>query len=301
MQGSCSPTSRRACPPSPRTTRWAITAATFGNHEFDWGKQTLIDRTQQATYPYLSANIVQNDTGNCATAGWTAPSFAQPFVVKTVGVAPNQVKVAFTAVTTPETPIITIASATEGLCFKDPVASIVRLYDAMKAQADVIVVLSHLGFNDGGYGYGIPIIGDKTLAQKLIDAGKPANLIIGGHSHTDLSAATMVGSTAVVQAHYNGRKVGRADFTFDPATKAVTVNWQRLVVSTTGEKDPTIDALIQSYANDPAYQALINTPVGYVQVDLARKGGKVDQMMAAFVDDAIYNWLNNDATADQRR
>ena len=50
----------------------------------------------------------------------------------------------------------------------------------------MIVVLSHLGFNDGGYGYGIPVYGDKTLAQKLIDAGKPVNLIIGGHSHTDM-------------------------------------------------------------------------------------------------------------------
>ena len=28
----------------------------------------------------------------------------------------------------------------------------------------------------------------------------------------------MVGNTAVVQAHYDGRKVGRADMTFDPGT-----------------------------------------------------------------------------------
>ena len=274
MQGSLLSNLQKGAPTIATYNAMGYVAATFGNHEFDWGKETLIQRTSEATYPYVSANIVVNDTGNCATAGWGAPSFAKSYVVKTVGVAPNQVKVAFTGVTTPETPIITIASATEGLCFKDPVASLTRLYDEMKAQADVIVVLSHLGFNDGGYGYGIPVIGDKTLAQKLIDAGKPANLIIGGHSHTDLSAATMVGNTAVVQAHYNGRKVGRADFTFDPATKAVTVAWQRLTVSTTGDKDPTIDALIQTYASDPAYQALINTPVGYAQVDLRARAAR---------------------------
>ncbi len=51
-------------------------AATFGNHEFDWGKQTLIDRTQQASFPFVTANIVVNDTGDCATAGWTTPDFA---------------------------------------------------------------------------------------------------------------------------------------------------------------------------------------------------------------------------------
>ncbi len=33
--------------------------ATFGNHDFDWGQTTLADRTAQATYPFVTANIVQ--------------------------------------------------------------------------------------------------------------------------------------------------------------------------------------------------------------------------------------------------
>ena len=58
-------------------------AATFGNHEFDWGLDVLSSRTGEATYPYLSANIVVDDTGNCNTAGWTKPSFiAAPYTVK---------------------------------------------------------------------------------------------------------------------------------------------------------------------------------------------------------------------------
>ena len=157
--------------------------ATFGNHEFDWGQPNLIARTAQATYPFVTANIV---AGTCDASNWTTPSFAKPYVIQTVGTAPNQVKVAFIGVTTTETPTITIASSTAGLCFKDPADAILHYYDTLKANADVIVVLSHLGFNDGGYGYGIPVYGDKTLAQKLIDAGSPVPLIIGGHSHTDL-------------------------------------------------------------------------------------------------------------------
>ena len=35
------------------------------------------------------------------------------------------------------------------------------------AGAEVIVVLSHLGYTDGGYGYGFPVYGDQTLATKL--------------------------------------------------------------------------------------------------------------------------------------
>ncbi|MEI8084126.1 MAG: metallophosphatase, partial [Actinomycetes bacterium] len=292
MQGSLLSNLQKGVPVIATYNAMGYDAATFGNHEFDWGKQTLIDRTTQATYPYTSANIVVNDTSNCGTAGWTAPAFAQPFVVKTVGTVPNQVKVGFIGVTTIETPIITVATATAGLCFKDPADAILYYYDALKAQADVIVVLSHLGYSDGGYG--IPVYSEQTLAKKLNDAGKPANLIIGGHSHTNLAAATMVGDTAVVQAYSNGRNLGRADMTFDPDTKAVTINWQRNAISTTGAKDSTIDALITSYATDPDYLALVKQPIGYSAVDLPRNGGATDNMLGTFIDDAIYNYLNTD-------
>jgi len=92
--------------------------ATFGNHEFDWGQDVLGDRVEEATYPYVSANIVVNDTGNCATAGWETPAFVDaPYEILTVG-SPVSVKVGVIGVTTAETPIITIAEATERLMFQ---------------------------------------------------------------------------------------------------------------------------------------------------------------------------------------
>ncbi len=96
----------------------------------------LTNRTGEATYPYVTANIVSNDTGNCATAGWTKPAFADgPFIVQTVGTAPNAVKVAFIGVTTTEVPTITVATATDGLCFKDPADSSCITMMQMKAAA----------------------------------------------------------------------------------------------------------------------------------------------------------------------
>jgi 2',3'-cyclic-nucleotide 2'-phosphodiesterase (5'-nucleotidase family) len=296
--------------------------ATFGNHEFDFGQVNLAARTTQADYPYVTANIVQNDTGNCATANWLTPAFADaPYKILEVG-SPVSVKVAFIGVTTTETPTITVATATAGLCFKDPADSIIHYYDAMKADgADVIVVLSHLGYADGGYGYGIPVYGDQTLATKLNTAGKPVNLIIGGHSHTNmLPAATVVGSTTIAHAYYNGRNVGRAEITVS-TTGSVSVNWKTIAwkipptttpPSTTpfGWKeyssstsfvdflgdvsDSAITTLINGYKSVPGYVTLVNTPVGYSSVNLIRSGGTVDNMMATFVDDAIYNYLNTD-------
>lgn len=293
MQGSLLSNIQKGEPTIAVFNAMGYNVATFGNHEFDWGQTVLNERVTQAEYPFVSANIVVNDTGNCATAGWNSPSFTQPYVIQTITSGAETVKVGVIGVTTPETPIITIAEATAGLCFKDAADSILHYYDAMKAEADVLVVLSHLGYADGGYGYGIPVYGDQTLAAKLNTAGKPVNLIIGGHSHTDLTSATVVGTTTIVQAHYNGRKVGRADVTVNP-DGSIAINWTRIVVSTSGEEDAAIKALITSYSSDPDYQALINTPIGYVQTDLLRDYNG-DSMMADFVDDAIFGYLNHDA------
>lgn len=291
MQGSLLSNLGKGEPTIAALNAMGTKVATFGNHEFDWGQQTLIDRTQQAAYPFVAANIVTNDTGNCATAGWTSPSFTKPYDIQAVA----GLRVGVIGVTTTETPTITVASATAGLCFKDPFDSIVHYYDALKADTDVIVVLSHLGYADGGYGYGIPAYGDQTLADKLFKAGKPVPLIIGGHSHTNLTAATVVdGVTTVAQAYYNGRALGRADITVDPATKAATVVWQKLAISTTGAEDPLVKGVIDGYANDPDYLAMVNQPIGYSAVDLPRGGGTVDNMMGTFIDDAIMGYLNED-------
>ena len=163
-----------------------------------------------------------------------------------------------------------------------------------------MVVLSHNGYADGGYGYGFTVYGDQTLAAKLNTAGKPVNLIIGGHSHTDLAAATVVGNTAVVQAHYAGRKVGRADFTVNPDG----TGRDRLVADhrlhQRRPRMPPSRPWSTGYASDPAYLALINQPIGYTQIDLLRNYNG-DSIMGPFIQDAVYGALNEDADLDQRR
>jgi 2',3'-cyclic-nucleotide 2'-phosphodiesterase (5'-nucleotidase family) len=291
MQGSLLSNLWKGKPVIDAFNNMGYNATTPGNHDFDWGQTVLTTREEEANFPFLSANIVENDTGNPATAGWTSPDFVIPYTVLTVG-SPTSIKVGVIGVTTQETTSITVPSATAGLCFKDPADSILHYYDEINAQTDVIVVLAHLGVEDGGYGYGFDVYGERSLAQKLIDAGKPVNLIIGGHSHTNMTSALMVGNTKVVQAYYNGRKIGRADFSV-AADYTVTINWSVITVGTSDPQDAAIQSLIDAYATDSNYTSLINQPIGYVQTDLLRNYNG-DSMMGDFVDDSIYHSLNND-------
>ncbi len=275
-------------------------AATFGNHEFDWGQTVLMSRTQEAGYPFLAANLVVSDSGSCTTAGWTSPSFTDPWMTMTVGTPDNEIILGIIGVTSQETPYITSASATDGLCFKDATESVLHYYDAVRAAgAQAIVILSHLGYTDGGYGYGIPVYGDQTLATRLAAAGKKADLIIGGHSHTNLQStgARVISGTTIVQGYYSGRQVGRADMTYDKTSGNVSIKWQPLVIANTAIATNTAAAArLATWTNDPAYQALINQIIGFTKVDLVRNYNNGDNTMGAFINDALYNDLNNDGT-----
>ncbi len=300
MQGSLLSNLQKGLPTIDYYRTAGFDAATFGNHEFDWGQTVLGERIAQAESPATADEtpmqmVVANITTKAADGSCTWGPFnpaVTPYELFTVGAAPNTATVAVIGVGSVETPYITIAEATAGLCFRDPAESIQHYYAAMDAESDFIVVLSHNGFTDGGYGYGFTVYGDQTLASKLNTAGTPVDLIIGGHSHTNLSTATKVGNTTVVQAYYNGRRVGRADVTIDGTTK--TLSWASLVVSTSDPQYPPVLDMVSGYVSDPAYQALINQPIGYTQVDLLRNYNG-DNMMGDFVDDAIYGALNEDA------
>jgi len=310
MQGSLLSNINKGAPTIDYYKQIGYDVAVYGNHEFDWGQEILAKRALQAAddslpgsaFPMVAANITAKVGDSCD--GWDKavlvgadPSETytiEPYTIIDMTTAEGEVKVGVIGVGSVETPHITIAEATEGLCFKDPATSIIHYYDEMKtAGADVMVVLSHNGWTDGGYGYGFTVYGDQTLAKMLNDAGKPVNLIIGGHSHTNITAPVVVGLTTVVQAYYAGRQVGRADITYNTTTDAVSIVWSKLQVAKDGPQDPTIDALIDSYATDPDFLALINEPIGYTQVDLPRNYNG-DGMMGTFIQDAVYYQLNND-------
>ncbi len=296
MQGSLLSNLKKGEPTIDILNFVGLDAATFGNHEFDWGQTVLISRTLEATYPYVSSNIVVSNTGSCATAGWTTPAFVDaPWITITIGTSVS-VTVGILGVTTQETPFITLAGNTQGLCFKDPADSITHYFNDVKAQSDVVIVLSHLGLTDGGYGYGFPVYGDRTLADKLNTAGKKPDLIIGGHSHTDMAAAEVRNGITIAQAHYATRKVGKATIAVETSTHSVTsLNWTRLTVGATS--DAATAAQIATWTSDPAYQALISQVIGYTNIPLVRDYNG-DGMMAEFIDDAIYNQLNTDGTPD---
>ena len=228
--------------------------ATYGNHEFDKGQDILQTRTAQSNFPWVSANIVLEGTE------WEHPTWSEPYVILDKGGA----DIGIIGVTTDETPQVTLKGTTEGLVFRDPTETILHYYDEVKAQSDALIVLAHMGTNDSG-----PYKGLQTVAQELIDAGKPVDLMIGGHQHQPLGNPLWVGNTAIIQAGYYGRWLGVADVTVNPATKSLRLNgYQLTTINNTLTPDPDVEARVAYWADIVA--PIIEQPIGTTNVSLVR-------------------------------
>jgi len=197
----------------------------FGNHEFDKGQEELQMRVAQSNFPWLGANLVLEGTD------WDLPSWARAYEILELGSGKNRVRLGVLGLAGEETPDVTLLGTTDGLEFKDLTETILHYYDEVLAQSDALVVLVHMGTQDSG-----PYKGLTTVAQELIDAGKPVDLMIGGHQHQALFNPIYVGDTAIVAAGYYGRWLGQVDVSINVETKHLSVEEYQLVTIT----NPTV-------------------------------------------------------------
>ena len=207
--------------------------AIFGNHEFDKGQDELQARVAQSNFPWLGANVVLEGTD------WDLPPWAQAYEILELGSGKNRVRLGVLGLAGEETPDVTLLGTTEGLMFKDLTDTILHYYDEVLAQADALVVVVHMGTSDSG-----PYKGLTTVAQELIDAGKPVDLMIGGHQHQALFNPVYVGDTAIVAAGYYGRWLGQVDVSINVGTKQLSVEGYQLHTITNPSK--TIQDLIDA-------------------------------------------------------
>jgi len=201
--------------------------ATLGNHEWDYGQQVLKDRIAEAKFDYVNANV----TG--VNLGWKSN------VIKNV----DGINIGLFGVITSDLPIIVAPSSLTGVGVADPIATAKDQIADLKGQgAQYIVALSHCGYENGG----APL--DPAIA-----AGAPGiNLIIGGHSHTVLKTAAMVGKTMITQTGTAGAYVGKEVIDFTTYQGKVTrqsVSYELVPTVTSVPEDPAIKAIVDGYNN----------------------------------------------------
>lgn len=186
--------------------RMKLTALTVGNHEFNKPRDVLLRQMKWAKFPFLSANIYKDGK----------PFFTQ-YIIKDIA----GVKVAIVGFTTEHTRVLQGPNS-EDLEFKNVIEVAKLLIPEIKKEANVIIALTHLGV---GQGYS----DIYTTADQLAKEVEGIDLIIDGHSHTNMSAPMIVNGVPIVQAFEWAKVVGKADI-YVEGGKVVKIEWQAIPV-----------------------------------------------------------------------
>jgi 2',3'-cyclic-nucleotide 2'-phosphodiesterase (5'-nucleotidase family) len=151
-------------------------AAALGNHEFDWGLDTLRARVADSRFPWLAANLYETATGR-------HPAWAQPWVL----IERDGVRVGVIGLAQEQTPELVMAGITEGLEFRSSPEAVDRYAaEARAAGADFVVVVAHEGVvcREPGSAPTEPSAGcEGRLADIARQVRVPVDLFLGGHTH----------------------------------------------------------------------------------------------------------------------
>lgn len=193
---------------------------TPGNGDFYNGLRNLGERIAQARFKTLAANVMYL---------LNSRPLAEDFVIEQAGA----MRIAFVGLCT----VRTTHPSAVGLKVNDPVETAKKLVPALQKQADMVVVVSHLGMPED---------------QKLAAAVAGIDLIIGGHSHTLLPTGKQIKSpdgrnVLICQAGELLRYMGQVDLT------AVSTAGRWTITDLTARVIP----LNQNVKIDPAVTALI--------------------------------------------
>lgn len=165
-------------------------AATLGNHEFDYGLEILEKVVREANFPIVSSNYDFSQTA--------LKNLIKPFII----LKKDGVRIGVIGINIQPRGLIA-AGNYEGMKFLDPVKTANEMAELLttKYKCDMIVCLSHLGYN-----------ADLNLAEST----KGIDLIVGGHSHTYMKEpATRKNldnkEVTIFQTNGRGVYVGRLD------------------------------------------------------------------------------------------
>ena len=243
-----------------------LDAAAVGNHEFDWGVGVLLERMEEANFPFLVANMTEKSTG-------TAPQWAKPYEVFEV----QGVRVAVIGLSTVSTPETTLPSYVRDYDFLDPASIANRLVEEiLPGQADLVVLLCHLGLF---WGDGESSRGELAQVAKRVNG---VAAIVAGHTH-QLFAGKLSG-IPTVEALASGAFLGRIDLVFDVDHRKVLSSQVRTqkILADSIEPDPDVEALVARYRED--LDDLIQQVIGEADSAIARRAGGESAMGNLVVD-----------------
>ena len=239
-----------------------------GNHDFNYGKERLLELAAMAQFPIVCANVIDNATGE---------TILPPYTILDV----NGMQVGIFGLATDETLYKTHPKNVEGLTFRNPAEVAQEMVDVLRKKVHVLICLGHLGV-DG------ETINTSTSVMEAVEG---IDLFIDGHSHTAMEEGTMTANGLIVQAGYHDKNLGIATIDYSMETGAsASAKLLSKKAAAEIEDDPAIVALIDDIKTEN--EKITSIVVAHTDVYLDGERGNVrtgstnlgDMICAALID-----------------
>ncbi|HLN64175.1 MAG TPA: bifunctional UDP-sugar hydrolase/5'-nucleotidase [Symbiobacteriaceae bacterium] len=244
---------------------------TVGNHDFDHGPANMQALREQSNFEWLSANTEVVDQS--ATP-------IQPFEGYKIIETDLGQKIGFIALT--QTPPATGTKNQVGLRFNDPVVVAQQLIAELRDQVNLLVVVSHNGVD-----------WDTANAPAL----QGADLIIGAHSHTNLTKPTVVAGIPIVQVGNSGANVGDIVLT-QTNTVALTAGAAGGAYEVATAKLTAVDPAVKEVVDrwNAQMAPTLATKIGYNTANMTSTGSKTtnDIALGNLIADSMRYYMDAD-------
>lgn len=231
-------------------------AAAAGNHEFDFGLDTLAARVAEMNFPLLGANIRYKSDGKVPTN-----IGIQPYtLVEVSGVSIGVIGLAYQD--TPNVTFPDVVAPFDFIAYEDALREIVPLVRAAGAQ--VIVVPSHICRGDL-----------NALAVAVSDL--KISMFGGGHYHEHFARES--GDAVLLGGGGHMASFAYAELIYDEETDTVTLEDYGMMQNQAGNQDPTVAEIVEEWVAEAA--VVLNQEIGYVNHTIRRDSREMNDFIAA--------------------
>jgi 2',3'-cyclic-nucleotide 2'-phosphodiesterase (5'-nucleotidase family) len=158
----------------------------IGDDDLTLGKKFLVDLSKRSRIPFLSSNLVDQDSN-------------QPLFQRSVVQEVNGLRVGIFSLLAPEVFTGPSDPRRSGLIFRDPVETAQEMVNELGSQTDFIILLSHLGYQQ-----------DVDLAFKT----SGIHMIVGGHTGVHLNNPPVIKKTIILQTSSKGMYAQKLNLIF---------------------------------------------------------------------------------------
>lgn len=204
-------------------------ASALGNHEFDTGGAGLGRLTSLAHFTHLCANIHPDPSLGIHT---------RPYQIFDV----DGIKVGIVG-------IVQVGSLgipdshpdnCKGLTFT-PVEETLQQYKWLRNECDVVILLSHIGYED-----------DVKLSKSI----PWVDVIVGGHSHTQLDGGEMHNGILITQTLNRLDNVTHTTITLD-GNHIINKKAENISVTNCQQKNIVVDEMVKFFSSNPEFTRVL--------------------------------------------